>query len=223
MAKPRRKPDVHHTHCMPTAASTHSSAGLDAKEPTLYSDLLCLKPDAGGRLPIELLRPLGLPIPDDVLEQFCSDHATNCDFQEQYGHLNLRIMSWQLQELRASQIAKATVFEEFRRWTSGVTNRLRHFEEDGWSCIDVRPNVVEHWREHRTWIRPPVFLAGELVGRGPDLHLVEGHTRFGVLIGLLQAGALSAESIHRAWVGTVAGPDSITLDPSPGTPTSVAW
>jgi hypothetical protein len=52
-----------------------------------YSDLLTLTRDAGARIPIAVLTSLNLPIPNDVLEQFCSDHATKDEFQEQYGHV----------------------------------------------------------------------------------------------------------------------------------------
>jgi hypothetical protein len=55
-------------------------------------------------------------------------------------------------------------------------------------------------------MRPPVFLEGHLVGRGPGLHLVEGHTRIGLLAGLVDAGILGPDSVHCAWVGAGAAP-----------------
>ena len=131
---------------------------------TRFADLLRLTPDAGDRLPMEILRPLGLPMPDDVLEQFCADHGTKGEFQQQYGHLNLRRLDWRLRELPASEILAATVFGPFQSWITSVTGRLRYFGQQGWSCIDVRPKVVERWEKHRTWIRPPILLDGRLVG-----------------------------------------------------------
>jgi hypothetical protein len=167
-----------------------------------YSDLLRLEQDRGGNIPMDTLRAaFGFAMPDDVLEQFCCDHASKDDFQQQYGHLDLRRLSWELREISAGELVQSTVFEGFKSWVSTVSARLQDFDNEGWSCIDLRPAVVEHWKAHRTWIRPPILLDGHLVGRGPGLHLVEGHTRLGVLAGAVKSGLVSADSIHRAWIG----------------------
>jgi hypothetical protein len=51
-------------------------------------------------------------------------------------------------------------------------------------------------------MRSPVLIKGALVGRSSKLHLVEGHTRLGTLLGLLSAGVIAPESRHLVWVGT---------------------
>jgi hypothetical protein len=80
----------------------------------------------------------------------------------------------------------------------GGGERLR---EKGWSCIDVRTEVVAHWQEHRTWLSPPVFLDGTLVGSENPYRLVEGHTRVAILKGLLEHGLIEPDSTHRIWYG----------------------
>jgi hypothetical protein len=177
--------------------------GIKMDAVTRFADLLRLTPDSGGRLPMEILRPLGLPMPDDVLEQFCADHGTKGEFQHQYGHLDLRRLDWHLRELPACEILAASVYGPFQSWISSVTSRLRYFGQQGWSCIDVRPRVVEYWKEHRTWVRPPILIDGRLVDSGTCFHLVEGHTRVGILTGLRSFGILDGESVHLIWVGTL--------------------
>jgi hypothetical protein len=53
---------------------------------------------------------------------------------------------------------------------------------------------------------PPVFLNHNveiklLPSPKKELHLVEGHTRLGMLKGLIEKGLLSENSIHKVWVG----------------------
>jgi hypothetical protein len=168
-----------------------------------YSDLLTLTRDAGGRVPMEALKILNLPVPDDVLEQFCSDHATNNDFQEQYGHVDLLRVHWSLQSLAASELLMTSIYYHFRRWPESVACRLASFDDDGWECIDDRSAVVEHWRSRHTWLRPPILLDGDLLGRPGSRHLVEGHTRLGLLRGLVAHRIVSADSKHEVWFGAM--------------------
>lgn len=168
-----------------------------------YSDLLSLPKEESDKIPMGVLVALDLPMPSDVLEQFCSDHGRKEEFQEQYGHLNLRELLWQLQSIPAKQLVQATVYEEFQCYPREVSERVAGFQKDGWECIDCRSEVIEQWRKHQTWLRPPILLVGNLVGQGPSLHLVEGHTRLGILAGLVKAGIVDAESTHQAWVGVV--------------------
>jgi hypothetical protein len=169
----------------------------------LYAHLLNLGSGEGTKIPMDALRTLELPMPDDVLEQFCADHATNSEFQEQYGQLDLCALSWRLRELPADQLVRSTVFEQFQRWVRSVRGRIGRFEVEGWACIDCRPAVIEHWKAHRTWLRSPIFLDGSVLGRDSILHLAEGHTRIGILTGLLEFGVLDASSLHRAWIGSL--------------------
>lgn len=167
-----------------------------------YSDLLNIKRDRGDKVSIVALRSLELKIPDDVLEQFCSDHATKNEFQEQYGQLNLEKISWELRSFKAGDLVLVNIYHRFRNWTKNVELRLQHFDSDSWNCIDTRKAVIDHWTTNRTWLRPPILLDGLHFDLPGQLHLVEGHTRIGILRGLVLQGIVSADSMHEAWIGT---------------------
>ena len=150
---------------------------------------------------MEVLRALKLPVPDDVLEQFCSDHATKAEFQEQYGHLDLSRVKWERRSVPAAVLLAVNTYPGFRQWPESVAARLKYFAEDGWDCIDVRSAVVAHWRTHLTWMRAPIVLEGALLGRPGLLHLAEGHTRIGLLRGLVEHDLVRADSRHEVWLG----------------------
>ena len=161
-------------------------------------------PRPGSGLPRELcwvrfnarLSDEGLNWPDDVVEQFLFDHGTHPEFVSQYGQLDLRLLTWSLEPLRAAVLVRATVYPKFRQRIDSVAAALDYFA----TVYGVRWG----WLDKRTWLRAPVMMHGNLLQPGQaDLHLVEGHTRIGALTGYLRVGLISAESIHYAWVGAI--------------------
>ena len=166
-----------------------------------FADLLLLPRTATGRIDQQAARDALPDVPYDVLEQVIVDHGANDDFQRQYGHLELETIVWELRRIEASVLIAATVFNDFAPWFESVTRRTGRALTAGWRCIDTREAVVEHWREHLTWIRAPVFLQGGPDGSAATLHLVEGHTRLAVLRGLVDLQVVKPESAHEAWIG----------------------
>jgi len=166
-----------------------------------FADLLLLPQTATGRIDQEAARDALPDMPYDVLEQVIVDHGANDDFQRQYGHLDLEVIGWELRRTEASALIAATVFNDFAPWFESVARRTRHVLNAGWRCIDTREAVVDHWREHLTWIRAPVFLQVGPGGSAATLHLVEGHTRLAVLRGLVDLRVVKPESTHEAWIG----------------------
>jgi hypothetical protein len=157
-------------------------------------------------VPLEVLKALQLPMPEDVLEQFLFDHGTKGEFQQQYGHLDLHALRWELVSSRASEILGCSVYPEFARWIETVAGRTRVVPQEGWHDLHLPPDAAEHWRDRGTWVRPPVMLKGDLVDSNRLLHLVEGHTRIGALRGLVESGALPSSSFHLVWVGKGCAP-----------------
>jgi hypothetical protein len=166
-----------------------------------FADLLRLPTDSSGRPQRAALEAAGLPIPSEVLEQVLHDHGANREFQTQYGHLDLRRITWALQPFAAGDLVTASVHPRFQPWVESVARRAHHVVADDWQELDARPSVVEHWRSLRTWQRSPVFLDAALVGSGTGIHLVEGHTRLGALIGLVHVGLIDVGSLHAVWLG----------------------
>ena len=178
----------------------------------LMKELLRLRKDnRSGAIPIEVLRQLRLPMPDDVLEQFVHDHGIKHEFQEQYGELDLHSLSWTLERKTAKEIIACSVYPNFRGWVDSCRKRTLDVPKTGWKGVYLAPNAKEHWQAHRTWRRPPVFTRGELVGSDHSLHLVEGHTRTGALTGLVESGWLPGDSVHESWLASRAEtPDADT-------------
>ena len=117
-----------------------------------FSELMNLPfdPDTGT---VDMVA-LGRALPDaplDVREQVLADHGRNPDFQEQYGQIDLTLLlRWQRLELPAVEIIRCTVSRRFSAWFNSVAQRATSFANEGWACIDVRPEVVAHWERHRT-------------------------------------------------------------------------
>lgn len=140
--------------------------------------------------------------PQDVIEQFYSDHGRNPDFQDQFKNLNISNLNWQLVERPAKEIVSCALYPRFSGWFNNVRHRPSGFHKNGWQCIDTRKSVVEYWERNRTWLKNPVFIQGKLLGLRSPLRLVEGHTRVGLLKGLLEHGILDPATMHRIWLGT---------------------
>ena len=69
--------------------------------------------------------------------------------------------------------------------------------------IDDEPeDVVTHWMEYRTWLRPPIVVTGEVTGSGYQYELLVGFTRLGNLLGLLDRAEVPEAQRHRVWRGT---------------------
>ena len=157
--------------------------------------------DDVGRIPMTRLGDLRAHMPDDVLEQFVSDHGTKPEFLEQYGRLELTHIEWLPLALSASEVAAASAYERFTNWQVSMRSRVALIRSRGWEAIDTRPEVVRHWKAQNTWLRRPIFLDGALLGRSSVHHLVEGHGRTGILRALLSAGYVTPESSHAVWLG----------------------
>ncbi len=166
-----------------------------------FQELLNLKKDECGLMDFNELLNLLPNTPEDVLSQFFYDHGRNCDFQEQYGHLEITKLKWKEVELKADEIIKSSFYEDYSDYIIGVSERLNKFEKEDFFCIDIREKVVNNWKIKKTWLRTPIFLDAKLLEKSNKLHLVEGHTRFGILKGLLSKKVISKNSIHKIWFG----------------------
>jgi hypothetical protein len=143
----------------------------------------------------------GLNWPKDVVEQFLFDHGTNPDFLDQYGHLSLETLNWPLEELPATEFARVT-------WTvDRLGARVEECESSPEGHIGLRlPDQRARWSEAGTWVVPPLLIDASLL-RPPrsGLHIVEGHTRIGILRGLLAAGVADRGQTHSVYVGRSPG------------------
>ena len=140
-------------------------------------------------------------IPKQVVLQVLVDHGRKSEFQTQYGHLDLNLIRWSKESIAGVDLAESSHYEGFDRWYKAVGLRASLVATEGWGCIDSRQSVIEHWEEHLTWIIPPVIIDGALVNRLSRFHLMEGHTRVGLLAGLIEVGIIDGLITHEVWVG----------------------
>jgi hypothetical protein len=166
-----------------------------------FADLLKLPFDVSGISPDALAAALP-DTPADIREQLFKEHGRNDYFQMQYGHLDLLRINWKAEQLPASDIITCEVFRDFRGWVDSVSKWAKSFEAKQWSCVDVREDIADHWQHRQTWNRAPVLLRQKPRGARKPLHLMEGHTRVGLLMGLVCEKILSEASRHSVWVGT---------------------
>lgn len=155
---------------------------------------------------MDVLQCLKLEMPLDVLEQFVFDHGTSELFQEQYGSLDLHAVVWEKLEMPAFEIISCSVYPHFIDRVYTVSERTRIVTAVGWDDVNLPSAAVEHWQTNQTWLRPPIFLCGDLVDSDQPLHLVEGHTRTGALKGLVDSHALDSKSMHQVWYGQKSQP-----------------
>lgn len=133
--------------------------------------------------------------PDDVLEQFLFDHGDNAAFVYDYGGIDLRDITWQMETIPTA---------DFHGMPTGASDAgcIESFADNPGYWVSVRPPEVGRcWEDHGTWLRPPILIDRRLLEpSGTGLQVVEGRTRVGVLRGRLREG-LYVASHHEAWVG----------------------
>ena len=71
--------------------------------------------------------------------------------------------------------------------------------------VDEREDVVNHWRDAKSWVVPPVVVSGDLLGGGTGFELLVGYTRLGNLLGLLDREEVPEALKHLVWVGRSIG------------------
>jgi hypothetical protein len=154
-------------------------------------------PDESWRKFRHSAEALAINWPDEVLRQFVFDHGRLTEFEEQYGHLDLSKLCWQLRDVFVSQLVQASTHPELGGRSSDVAKDLSYYrtlyKESGVNLPDST-----------AWLVPPVFVERSLISDNDDgqLHLVEGHTRLGFLRAMSASGSVSPDGYHLAWVGT---------------------
>ncbi|MBI0425004.1 hypothetical protein [Psychrobacter sp. NG27] len=164
-----------------------------------FKELMSFPATEAGKIDIDELI-LNLPsTPIDVLEQFYQDHGRNEQFHEQYAELDIHNLKWELVNLTFNEISCATIFSSFQRWVDACYIKSRRVSTDlNWKLIGHTDQTVENWKYNHTWNRSPIFL--EL---NCKLHLVEGHSRFGCLRGLVSEGLIPSNRTHKIWLAKI--------------------
>lgn len=138
-------------------------------------------------------------IPSEVIQGVFLDHGRAGHMQAQYGNIAIDQLQWECVMLPAEKLIEAHWYDGFDQVEVVGQGVACYFESRAWACIH---RWGEHWKQNKTWVEAPFFIKGALLNADYDLHLMEGHTRLGTLIGLVKCGALSLDSYHKIWLAS---------------------
>lgn len=137
----------------------------------------------------------GLQCPQEVFTQLFHEEATNIDFAAIVRATDWGRVTWELQEFSGIALRHMRVDRGYQHALDEARDRASQF-----GIVDEREEVVNHWRDAKSWVVPPVIVAGDLLGGG-GYELVVGYTRLGNLLGLLDREGVSEVQKHLVWVG----------------------
>ncbi len=100
---------------------------------------------------------LGLDCPLDVFEQLFHDHHGDDDFAGMVRFVDWAVVEWEERQLSGVALRRVAVPRPYQHAMDEARWRTR---EKG--VQDDRPEIIEHWRTARTWLRSPILVAGDL-------------------------------------------------------------
>lgn len=144
----------------------------------------------------------GIEAPEQIFKQIYCGLSNDPEFQALYGHLNLNSLKWDLVRVKTSELTK---FDRNATYPDYMLEISEDFNTCGNNfCIDAREEVAEHWLKFGTWAEPPMFIERSLVSSGESgLHLMEGHTRLGTLLGAIKYGFVQLADSHEIYIASM--------------------
>jgi hypothetical protein len=109
-------------------------------------------------------------------------------------------ISWELQELSGVALRHVRVDRRYQLALDEARDRATQF-----GIVDERQEVVDHWRDAKTWVVAPVIIDVVLLGGGSGYELLVGYTRLGNLLGMLDRQDVSETQKHLVWIGRAIG------------------
>jgi len=140
---------------------------------------------------------LGVHSPSDVFEQLFHEQHDNAVLADIFRFVDWSAVRWEEGELSGVALRQL-----------GVPRSYQHALDEARAAtantgfFDERAAVLAPWESHRTWIRAPLALEGEILQSSLGDELIVGFTRLGNLLGALDRRALSESALHRVWIGS---------------------
>jgi len=138
----------------------------------------------------------GLQCPQEAFTQLFHEEANNPDFAVIARSVDWGRVTWELQEFSGIALRHVCVDRGYQRALDEARAQATQF-----GIVDERQDVVDHWHDAKSWIVPPVIVAGDLLGGGTGFELLVGCTRLGNLLGMLDRQEVSEVHKHLVWVG----------------------
>jgi len=140
----------------------------------------------------------GLQCPQEVFTQLFFEKAHDEDFAVIVRSIDWGHVRWELQEISGIAMRHVRVDRGFQHALDEARNQTTSF-----GIVDERQEVVDHWRDAKSWIVPPVAASCDLFGGGggAGLEILIGYTRLGNLLALLDREEVPEIQKHLVWVG----------------------
>jgi hypothetical protein len=141
----------------------------------------------------------GLQCPQEVFTQLFHEQSNNEDFAVIVRSIDWGRVRWELQEISGMALRHVRVDREYQHALDEARDLATRF-----GIVDDRQEVVDHWRDAKSWIVPPVAVSFDLLGGGAGLELLIGCTRLGNLLAMLDREEVPEIHKHLVWKGTAA-------------------
>lgn len=152
--------------------------------------------DSGAALHWQRCEAEGLQCPQEVFTQLFSEKAHDEDFSVIVRSVDWGRVRWELQEISGIALRHVRVAREYQHALDEARDQATRF-----GIVDERQEVVDHWRDAKSWIVAPVAVSCDLLGGGAGLELLIGYTRLGNLLALLDREEVPEVQKHLVWVG----------------------
>jgi hypothetical protein len=152
-------------------------------------------PDASAHL--QRCESEGLQCPQEVFTQLFHEQSNNEYFAVVVRSIDWGRVRWELQEISGIALRHVRVDREYQHALDEARDEATRF-----GIVDERQEVVDHWRDAKSWIVPPVAVSTDLIGGGgAGLELLIGYTRLANLLAMLDREEVSEIQKHLVWVG----------------------
>jgi hypothetical protein len=138
----------------------------------------------------------GLSCPQEVFTQLFHEEANNEDFAVIVRAVDWGRVTWELAELSGVALRHVRVDRGYQHALDEARDRATRF-----GIVDEREEVVNHWKEAKSWLVPPVVIATNLLGGSSGVELLVGFTRLGNLLGMLDRQEVKETQKHLVWIG----------------------
>jgi hypothetical protein len=138
----------------------------------------------------------GLQCPQEVFTQLFHEKANDEDFAVIVRAIDWGRVRWELHEISGVALRHVRVDREYQHALDEARDQATRF-----GIVDERQEVVDHWRDAKSWLVPPVAVSCDLLGGGAGLELLIGYTRLGNLLALLDRQEVPEIQKHLVWVG----------------------
>jgi hypothetical protein len=139
---------------------------------------------------------VGLSCPAAVFTALFHDRHDDPNLESMLRDIDFGEVKWERDERSGVSLRQVSVDRAFQE---AVDEAYRDIVDD--DVIHKREDVVASWRDTGTWIEPPIFLSGAVLGTASRDHLLVGSTRLGCLRAFLDQGVVMEGARHQVWVG----------------------